>query len=148
MKIEFTNKSIFSVRSNMLVNPVNCVSVMGAGLAKEFRQRYKYTHMFSQYTNYCLLKSLHLGGNPCLSKISESEYVVLFPTKHHWNENSSLENIVLSLEHMLDWNYPELSIAFPKIGCGLGGLDYEKDLKPIFLEMLPKMNFERIYVCE
>jgi len=135
--------NIFESEMKTLVNTVNCVGVMGKGIAKIYKD--KYPKMFEEYKDMCTQKLIHPG---CLYPYYEDKYVKIlnFPTKQHWRSSSKIEYI----QDGLDWfvqNYKELgitSIAFPPLGCGNGGLDWEtvgplmyKELKdlPIDIEI-------------
>jgi len=109
---------------DILVNPVNCVGIMGAGLAKQFK--IKFPKYFEQYVKLCKDKILSIG-KPQLYIDSKNEISILsFPTKNHYSENSKIDYIRKGLSYVKD-NYCSFgistSIAFPLLGCGLGGLD-------------------------
>lgn len=120
-------KSIFAHDSNTwLVNPVNCVGVMGKGLALEFKKRYP--EMFKEYEQEC--KRGHITPSDCLFYLPSK--VICLPTKKHWRNSSEIKDIVSGLKSILYYfeAYAEdilpCAIAFPKLGCGLGGLDWKK----------------------
>lgn len=148
MRILKTSINLFNTGADILVNPVNCVGRMGAGLAKTFKQRYSHTDMLTYYQAACETGVLKYGGVPILYELGDSKYVMFFPTKHHYREVTDINKIRSSLNHLTKLFYPEMSIAIPKLGCGLGGLDYGKDLKPLLKEYLPLCNFKKIIVCE
>lgn len=115
--------NIFDSTSDVLVNTVNCVGVMGKGLAKTFKQ--KYPAMFVQYKNMCDNNQLITGK---LYPYYEGGKVKVlnFPTKDHWRSCSKLSYIEAGLDWFVE-NYEELkvkSIAFPPLGCGNGGLEW------------------------
>ena len=127
--------NIFESKAEVLVNPVNCVGVMGKGLALEFKKRYP--EMFQKYLKWCDDKTLY-PGNPVLWH-GEAD-ILCFPTKWHWREKSDMFCIEQGLDtfirfyksmYVMDSNpicviarTPFSSIAFPALGCGLGGLDW------------------------
>lgn len=121
IKIKLGN--IFESEMKTLVNTINCVGVMGKGIAKIYKD--KYPKMFEEYKDMCVQKLIHPG---CLYPYYENNQVKIlnFPTKQHWRSPSKIEYI----QDGLDWfvqNYEELgitSIAFPPLGCGNGGLDW------------------------
>lgn len=122
--IEIKLGNIFESKMKTLVNTINCVGVMGKGIAKIYKD--KYPKMFAEYKEMCAQKLIHTG---CLYPYYENNEVKIlnFPTKQHWRSPSKMEYI----QDGLDWfvqNYKELgitSIAFPPLGCGNGGLDWE-----------------------
>lgn len=120
--IKYVSGNIFNSEADVIVNPVNTYGVMGKGLAKQFKDRYP--KMFKIYYTACKEKDFSIGQ---LMLISEKDHrILLFPTKKHWKDKSKLEYIKEGLDKFVD-NYERLnikSIAFPKIGCGLGGLDW------------------------
>lgn len=134
------NGNIFNSKCTTLVNPVNCVGVMGKGLALEFKKRYP--KMFEYY--YILyLKNKLIIGNVQIYRGEKN--ILLFPTKNHWKDKSFLSNIKCGLRSFIDL-YDVLvfnSIAFPALGCGLGELNW-KDVKELFMKYLD--NFSDLYI--
>jgi O-acetyl-ADP-ribose deacetylase (regulator of RNase III) len=121
-------RSIFESEAQALVNPVNCVGVMGRGLAKDFATIYP--EMVQSYISVC-----RKGFNPGevhTWKAESGKYIINFPTKVHWRDPSKLEYIIKGLEGLLETckKMNIHSIAIPALGCGLGQLDWPtvKDL--------------------
>ena len=116
--------NIFNSSCEFLVNPVNCVGVMGKGLALEFKNKYPLN--FQKYKAFCDNASFHIGN--LLIVPVDNKFIVNFPTKKHWKNKSDLEFIKIGLEELKvaikDFNIK--SIAIPKLGCGLGGLDWNE----------------------
>jgi O-acetyl-ADP-ribose deacetylase (regulator of RNase III) len=138
MSLEFVTTSIFDSPAQTLVNPVNCVGVMGAGLAKAFRLRFP--KMFEQYEERCLTGRFGM----CEPELHDRQtpWVLCFPTKDHWRDKSRVAEIEGGLRTFIrDYErFGITSIAFPKLGCGLGGLDWEREVKPLmfgYLNPLP-----------
>ncbi|MGQ4893478.1 MAG: macro domain-containing protein [Candidatus Njordarchaeia archaeon] len=128
-RIKFIIGDIFSSQCQVLVNPVNCVGIMGKGLALEFKKRFPY--IFNVYFSLCHENKLKIG-EPFLV-----DNVLLFPTKDHWKEKSKLDNIRKGVVYLTK-HYKNMeieSIAFPLLGCGLGGLK-EKDVLEIMIKYL------------
>lgn len=95
---------------------------MGKGIALQFKK--KYPEMFTAYQRVCEKQQLDTG-KLYLWK-SPEKWVLLFPTKKHWRNPSRMEYIESGLQKFVD-NYERLgimSIAFPKLGCGNGGLEW------------------------
>lgn len=119
---------IFLSKCQTLVNPINCVGVMGGGLALDFKTLYP--NMFHTYKDLCNKNLISIGKLWLYKDNSDEEnerYILNFPTKHHWKESSRYEYIEQGLKKFID-TYKDRgikSIAFPMLGCGLGGL--EKD---------------------
>lgn len=137
MSIIYKSGSIFDSECDYLVNPVNCVGVMGAGLAAEFRRRYP-IDMFLDYRVACATKELRVD-RPVIHKSG----VILFATKRHWQDESDLECIRMGLDNLvyflIEGKYGIDSIAFPQLGCGLGGLDW-KHVQPVMEKELSELS--------
>lgn len=112
-----------------LVNPVNCVGVMGAGLALQFKLRYP--EMFDWYQAGCRNGDVRIGSVG-LWQAGDSPYIITLPTKQHWRDKSKLEDIQTGLDSMVHSIGPMKlgTIAIPALGCGLGGLNWH-DVKPL-----------------
>lgn len=131
------NGDIFTSSCDFLINPVNTVGVMGKGLALEFKKRFP--RNFKVYQKCCKDGSFVVGK---LLVVPENEKEIInFPTKKHWKDNSELNYIVLGLEKLkiAIQRYNIKSIAFPKIGCGLGNLDW-KDVFPLIENFSNSIN--------
>ena len=100
--IEYIRGDIFSTNCEAIVCPVNTVGVMGKGLALEFKRRYA-PDMFYTYRQLCFNNTLKLGCPAIYTKYNPA--IIFFPTK------------AFSLYK---------SIAFPKLGCGCGGLSWDE----------------------
>lgn len=117
------DKSIFDTECQTIVNTVNCVGVMGKGIALEMKKRYP--KMFDEYKLACDKKWVEPGILQLYAK--EDKWILNFPTKIHWRDKSDIEFLVLGLDKFIS-NYKEkdiTSIAFPLLGASNGGLDRE-----------------------
>lgn len=111
---------IFTSNAQVLTNPINCVGVMGKGLAKEFKN--KYPDVFNDYKLKCDNKEVK-PGNPYL--VHGTPHILMFPTKDHWKDPSRLEWISNGLKltkTICDRNYIS-TLALTYLGCGCGGLN-------------------------
>lgn len=118
---------IFSLPVDAIINPVNCVGVMGAGLALEFKKRYPIN--YSAYVAMCSNGAL-VPGDLFTTKISEIgvKFIINFPTKNHYKNPSRINYIkkgLVALKEFVEISHIK-SIAMPALGCGLGGLSYDK----------------------
>ena len=142
--IRYVKGNIFNSQMETIVNPVNCVGVMGKGLALEYKKRYP--ALFLSYKSTCARK-LIIPGRVYVSR-QQDKKVLLFPTKDHWTDPSKYEYIDSGLSYFAK-NYKDLNIqscAFPRIGCGLGGLDWEK-VKALLEKHLGDLDIEiEVYV--
>lgn len=134
------NADLFKSEAEALVNPVNCVGVMGAGLAKEFRVRWP--RMFLSYLAAVKAKQIHFGHCHVYHLVKEDQgiafYIINFPTKYHWHRASRLEHIASGLRDLAKIIQANKirSIAVPALGCGLGGLAWE----PVFDLMVKTLS--------
>ena len=114
---------LFASQAQTLVNTVNCVGVMGKGVALEFKKRFP--SVFNDYAARCARKEVRLG-EPYLFGSADDQRVLNFPTKGHWRSPSKLADIESGLDyfvrHYSEWGID--SIAFPPLGCGNGGLEW------------------------
>lgn len=121
--VELVVGDIFASKVQTLVNAVNCVGVMGKGLALEFKKRFP--DMYDDYVRRCKAKQVRLG-RPYLFKRVSTPWVLNFPTKDHWRSVSRVQDIVEGLcylqQHCREWGVS--SLAVPALGCGLGQLEW------------------------
>lgn len=114
---------IFESKAQTLVNTVNCVGIMGKGIALEFKTRFP--DMYDDYVHRCKGSEVKLG-QPYLYKSLTPPWILNFPTKDHWRSVSRLEDIVAGLRylhaHYRQWGIT--SLAVPPLGCGQGQLEW------------------------
>lgn len=131
---------LFSSRAKTLVNTVNCVGVMGKGVAQKFKE--KYPAMFEDYVARCARKEVRLG-QPYPFYDSSGVIIVNFPTKDHWRSPSRLTDIEHGLDyfvaHFAQWGIQ--TVAFPPLGCGNGGLEWS-EVGPLIHRKLSVLNIE------
>jgi O-acetyl-ADP-ribose deacetylase (regulator of RNase III) len=144
MTIEYIEGNILNATTQVVVNTVNCEGFMGKGLALQFKKNCP--DMFKEYKQKCVEGKIAIGKLH-LYKNSFRYWILNFPTKDHWRQNSKLEYLQRGLEefknHYQDWGIT--SIAFPRLGCQQGGLDW-KDVKPIMEQYLNLPELEvKIY---
>ena len=128
---------LFASEMQTIVNAVNCVGVMGKGLALEFKKRFP--DMYQDYVARCHAKQVRLG-EPYLYRQS-SPWLLNFPTKDHWRSVSHLSDIVAGLEY-LERHYHEweiTSLAVPALGCGYGQLEW-RVVGPILYRYLSRFD--------
>jgi len=114
--------NIFSTKCQTIVNTVNCVGVMGAGIALEFK--FRYPQMFDRYVELCQQNMIRIG-TLWLYKTDSERMVLNFPTKQDWKYPSKIEYLEKGLARFLE-TYKEkgiTSIAFPVLGASKGGID-------------------------
>jgi O-acetyl-ADP-ribose deacetylase (regulator of RNase III)/uncharacterized protein YwgA len=136
MKILVGN--ILESKAQTLINTVNCVGIMGKGIAAGFKQRF--SEMFEDYLVRCNRNEVKQGV-PYLFKTLFPPQVVNFPTKSHWRAASHIEDIERGLKIILD-KYKEwgiTSIAVPPLGCGNGQLLWAT-VGPLMYQYLSKLD--------
>lgn len=136
--------SIFDSDADAIVNAVNCVGVMGGGLAKAFKDRFP--HMYEQYLLQCAYGVLRPGKMDLyFLDPANHKFIINFPTKDDWRKPSELSYIYsgsAELMHLVGL-YKIKSVALPALGCGLGGLSWGV-VKPLLEEMdkvYPEVNW-------
>ena len=135
MMVKVLIGNLFDSTCSAYVNTVNCVGVMGKGVAKEFKLRYP--EMYQDYVLRCKNGQLKPGLPYEYYDFLSGKIIINFPTKDHWRSPSRLSYIIDGL-NWIKQNYSSLglnSIAFPPLGCGNGGLDW-RDVGPLMYNML------------
>ena len=138
--IRFEQGNLLTANVEALVNPVNCVGVMGRGLALEFKRGFPGN--FKLYAEACLKKQVKPGKMFIVPTqcIFNPHYIINFPTKTHWKLKSQLNYIETGLKDLVA-QVKALgikSIAIPPLGCGNGGLEWAEVLpliKSAFAEL-------------
>jgi O-acetyl-ADP-ribose deacetylase (regulator of RNase III)/uncharacterized protein YwgA len=121
--IKVLTGNILESKAQTLVNTINCVGVMGKGIALEFKNLFP--EMFKDYEQRCRRGEVMLG-KPYLYKALFPPWILNFPTKGHWRSVSNLHDIVRGLNYLIK-HYKEwgvTSIAVPPLGCGNGQLEW------------------------
>jgi len=125
---------LFASHAQTLVNTVNCVGIMGKGVAQEFKNRYPV--MFADYVTRCDAKLVRLG-QPYPFYDKSGRVIINFPTKDHWRSPSRLVDVEQGLNylrtHYEEWGVTGL--ACPPLGCGNGGLQWT-EVGPLIFKKL------------
>src|SRR5437764_10708247 len=102
---------LFDSKAQTLVNTVNCVGIMGKGVALEFKNRFP--EMYRDYVERCRGGAVKLG-RPYLYRRLTEPWILNFPTKDHWRSVSKLADIVRGLqfleEHYDEWDITSLAV--------------------------------------
>lgn len=125
MSIKIINGNIFNTKLQTVVNTVNCVGVMGKGIALVFKLRYP--EMFDLYANHCKNGNIEIGKLWLYKGEKNAPLVLNFPTKFHWKYPSKMEYLEKGLEKFCNTYKQQgiTSIAFPLLGAHNGGLEKE-----------------------
>ena len=140
--IRYIEGDIFKSPAQVIVNTVNTVGVMGKGIALEFKKRYP--DMFQAYRDICDRKKLKTGS--LMLYYEPDHWVLLFPTKENWRNPSRMEYIEAGLAKFCR-TYAEkgiTSVAFPKLGCGNGELNWS-EVQPVMEKYLRDLPID-IYI--
>lgn len=150
MQIIENHSDIFKSECDCIVNPTNSIGVMGGGLAASFMKRFP-----KECTDYNR-RSLKFQGSrktyrlmpPVIyNNYPTKQSVLMFATKVDFRNPSEIEYIAINMERSVELLNMELenikSVAFPMLGCGLGGLDWNA-VKPIMIDKLKKYKGEKI----
>jgi len=117
--VEVLIGDILESKAQTLVNTVNCVGVMGKGIALGFKKRFP--DMYKDYLNRCKLGQIKLG-QPYLYRRLIKPWILNFPTKEHWRSIASLDAMIKGMcylkNHYKEWGIT--SIVVPPLGCGEG----------------------------
>lgn len=124
--IETTTGDILAADAEALVNTVNCVGIMGRGIALQFRKAFP--DNFKAYEAVCKRHELQPGQLFVFEtgQLTNPRYIINFPTKRHWKGKSQLADIESGLKALVAEvrRLGIRSIAIPPLGCGQGGLDW------------------------
>ena len=147
--IEFVQGNIFDAKTEALVNTVNCVGVMGRGIALEFRKAF--ADNYKAYQKVCDRGEL-LPGQVFVfeaNRLGGPRYIINFATKDHWRAKSRIDDIRHGLNRLVEEvrHRGISSIAIPPLGCGLGGLDW-RQVRPLIEEAFAALPEVRVLVYE
>lgn len=166
--LSFGPENIFESKADVIVNPTNLLGPMGAGLAKAFKE--EYPGLEEAYKKACESRysnDFYDAGRP--STITAGDYasglyagdlyyyespdknkpdVLCFPTKGDWRNPSDLDLIEKGLKTFVkEYKGKKIqSVCFPKLGCGLGGLNWEKEVKPLMQKCFKDIDAD-IFIC-
>ena len=124
MTIELATGDLLDAPVAALVNAVNCVGVMGKGIALQFKRRFPAMH--AAYKAACARGEVQIG------RMFVVENVINFPTKQHWREPAQLAFVRDGLPALIQEVRTRgiASIAVPALGCGAGGLAW-REVEPL-----------------
>lgn len=143
--IEFKTGNILNERVDAVVNTVNCVGIMGRGIASQFKRLYP--DNFKVYERACKRGEVE-PGHMFTVQVSQTvlpHFVINFPTKRHWKGKSKISDIEAGLNDLVKViiEHKFKSVAIPPLGCGLGGLNWN-NVKPLIVAMAerhPEIHF-------
>jgi O-acetyl-ADP-ribose deacetylase (regulator of RNase III) len=147
--VELTQGNILKAEAEALVNTVNCVGFMGKGIALQFKKAYP--DNFEDYRKACAAGEVQPGRMHIfeLRSMLNPKFVINFPTKRDWRANSRYEDIEAGLEALVAdvRRLGITSIAVPPLGCGLGGLDWNR-VRPMIETAFAPLPSVRVLLYE
>lgn len=147
--IEPVSGDIFQSETEAIVNAVNCVGAMGRGIALQFKNAFP--ENFKAYEEACRRKEVQPGRMFLFenAETASPRFIINFPTKRHWRDTSRIEDIISGLHDLARVIKQKQirSVAMPKIGCGLGNLDW-RDVRQHVWRVLSPLTHVRVLVFE
>ena len=120
--------NLLHAQAEALVNTVNCVGIMGKGLALQFKQAFP--QMYEAYRAACAAGEVQPGRMHLYETGASTppRYIINFPTKRHWRAPSRMEDIDAGLVDLVQQvaRLGLRSVAIPPLGSGNGGLDWSQ----------------------
>ena len=143
--ITYKTGDILGEAAEALVNTVNCVGVMGRGLALQFKRNFP--ENFAAYARACREGRVQPGL--LFLHREHGRWVINFPTKRHWKNPSRMEDIELGLRALTsELAYHRIeSVAVPALGAGLGGLPWSR-VRPVIERELSGLTGVDVTVYE
>lgn len=124
--IIYKTGNMFNSDANYFVDPVNLMGTSGKGLALEVKRRYPKSERI--YQAACKSGEFDIG-DILQVPTDDNKFILFFPTKKHWKDPSEYKYIERGLDSLKYrcQDIPKNSIvAVPQLGCGLGGLKWDK----------------------
>ena len=147
--IESKSGDILREDAEALVNTVNCVGVMGRGIALQFKNAFP--ENFEAYAEACRKEEVRPGKMFVFEtgQLTNPRYIINFPTKRHWRGKARMEDIVAGLRSLVDTihQYSIKSVAVPPLGSGLGGLNWS-EVRPQIEASLEPLTDVRVIIYE
>lgn len=147
--IRFTQGDILESAAEALVNTVNCVGVMGRGVALQFKNAFP--ENFKAYEAACKRDLVQPGRMFVFEtgELTPPRYIINFPTKRHWRGKSRIEDIEQGLDALVEEvrRRDIRSIALPPLGSGLGGLDWST-VRPLIERVFTSLPAVEVVIFE
>lgn len=147
--IELTSGDILKDDSEAIVNTVNCVGVMGRGIALQFKNAWP--ENYKAYEAACAREEVQPGRMFIFDteQLTSPRYIINFPTKRHWRGKSRIQDIESGLRALVaDITARGIrSIAIPPLGAGLGGLEWE-EVRPLIESAMAALTDVQVRIYE
>lgn len=116
-------------------------AVLGKGQALEAKKLFPgMEQQLGEYLRKYGNRTFYMGARQVGDHLTS---VVTFPTKHHYRDNSDLDLIMRSAIQLKEIaaKFRLSKVYLPSVGCGLGGLDYANQVRPILQKVLDDDRF-------
>lgn len=147
--VELEQGDILQAEADALVNTVNCVGVMGRGIALQFRKAFPQN--FKSYEAACERKEVRPGRMFVheTGLLTGPRFIINFPTKRHWKGKSRIEDIDSGLRALVEEIKDRgiRSVAVPPLGCGLGGLNWNA-VRPRIIQAFDELPDVRVLLFQ
>lgn len=147
--IAFKTGNLLAEDAEAIINTVNCVGIMGRGIALQFKK--KYPDNYKAYEAACKRKEVQPGRMFVYETgtCTNPRFIINFPTKRHWRGQSRMEDITAGLKDLIRiiTENKISSIALPPLGCGLGGLEWAR-VRPLIESAFAGMPEVNVVVFE
>lgn len=113
--------------ADVRVCTVNCVGVMGAGLALAFARGWP--ALERDYKVACKRSQIR-PGDVWTWHAPDGQMIICAATKDHWRRPSRYDWVESCLSRIRERVFDgELHVALPALGCGLGGLRWRPEVR-------------------
>ena len=154
MSLSFITKDITTVTTGIVGQGVNCLGQMGSGVALAIRN--KWNKAYTEYHTYCKNFSRpapDMLGIVQIVDISDELKVANCFTQVNFGKDGKVYADINSIDEALQGlfayaDFQNLPIFLPKIGCGLGGLNFESDVQPILESLSEEFPHISVTICD
>ena len=141
---------MLNAETDVLVNTVNTVGVMGKGIVLMFKEAYP--ENYKLYKDACRKNEVRVGKmfvTQLHDLLDSIKWIVNFPTKKHWKNKTEPEWVTMGLIDLRRFILENSiqSISIPPLGCGNGGLDWAF-VKHEIVEALGDLRNVDVFVYE
>ncbi len=141
MPLRYVTGNLLKSDAQALINTVNCMGVMGKGIAKQFKDMYP--DNYKRYKYACDKNLVQTGALFITLDHTSNKTIINLPTKQDWKNPSEIEWIIEGLRALREFlQNMNMSVALPPLGCGNGGLDWEAQVHPLVIEILGDLTMD------
>lgn len=152
--IKYINKDITTVTRGIVAHGVNCLGAMGSGVALAIRKSWPI--VFFEYVQYCDIfkgPARNLLGMVQTIDVGNEVIVANCFTQEIYGNDGAVYADIRALEEALEnvlayAQHKNMPIYLPKIGCGLGGLDWDTQVEPILIRLGEEYEDINIFICD